>query len=74
MQMIFYWFLFIDVDECAEGDQGGCEFKCSNYEGGYYCSCDVGYRLMDDDKSCEGKFRIILRINNVVTDPGVGAC
>lgn len=51
---------FEDVDECAEADQGGCEFKCSNYEGGYYCSCDVGYRLMDDDKSCEGKFTTTL--------------
>ena len=62
MKAIFYCMVsFEDVDECAEPDQGGCEFQCSNYEGGYYCSCDVGYRLMDDDKSCEGKFARILQ-------------
>ena len=53
-------FVFADVDECASVDQGGCEFKCSNYEGGYYCTCDVGYRLRDNDHSCEGKFTRIL--------------
>ena len=45
---------FSDVDECAEADEGGCEHTCTNYEGGYYCSCNDGYRLMGDDKSCEG--------------------
>ena len=70
----FHWFHFVDIDECAEADQGGCDFQCSNYEGGYYCSCDVGYRLMDDDKSCEGTLKTILKINNVETKPGVGAC
>ena len=45
---------FSDVDECAEADEGGCEHTCTNYEGGYYCSCNAGYRLMDDDQGCEG--------------------
>ena len=49
-----YCFSFLDVDECALADKGGCEHKCSNYEGGYYCTCNAGYRLMDDDKGCEG--------------------
>ena len=46
-----------DIDECALSDKGGCEHKCSNYEGGYYCTCNPGYRLMDDDKGCEGTVR-----------------
>ena len=50
--------LSVDIDECAEADQGGCETKCSNYEGGYYCTCDVGYRLRDDGKTCEGKHEL----------------
>lgn len=47
--------MYADVDECSLPEKGGCEYKCSNYEGGYYCTCPAGYRLMDDDKGCEGK-------------------
>ena len=46
--------LSVDIDECALPNQGGCEHTCHNYEGGYYCTCPAGYRLMDDDKGCEG--------------------
>ena len=46
--------LLIDIDECALPGKGDCDHKCTNYEGGYYCSCLPGYRLRDDDKSCEG--------------------
>ena len=55
-QLEWICFSFLDIDECAEADRGGCEHTCSNYEGGYYCTCNVGYRLKDDDKSCEGTF------------------
>lgn len=52
--------MYVDVDECSLFEKGGCEYKCSNYEGGYYCICLVGYWLMDDDKGCEGKFLFIM--------------
>ena len=46
-------FLFLDIDECKR-DNGDCEHKCHNYEGGYWCSCNDGYKLKDDDHGCEG--------------------
>ena len=52
--VLSFLFCFLDFDEC-KANTDGCEHTCTNYEGGYYCSCNAGYRLMDDDKGCEGK-------------------
>ena len=46
-----------DIDECALPDNGGCDQTCSNFEGGYSCTCNAGYRLMEDDQGCEGTVR-----------------
>ena len=51
----------LDIDECMSGN-GGCEDTCTNYEGGYYCTCPHGYLLMDDNKGCEGIFSFCLGI------------
>lgn len=42
----------IDVDECSENM---CAQLCVNYPGGYYCYCDgkKGFKLAQDQKSCE---------------------
>ncbi|GFN88844.1 fibulin-2 [Plakobranchus ocellatus] len=40
-----------DIDECAE--EGVCQHNCVNVLGTYFCSCNRGYQLRDDKRSCE---------------------
>jgi len=40
-----------DIDEC-ETDNGGCEQNCLNQQGDYFCSCNNGYVLRDDRRTC----------------------
>ncbi|XP_078487563.1 mucin-like protein [Ciona intestinalis] len=42
----------IDENECLT-DNGGCERRCVNTEGSFYCQCEVGYRLAADGHSCD---------------------
>ena len=42
-----------DVNECEE-ENGGCEQICENTVGSYECSCNQGYLLAADDKTCTG--------------------
>ncbi|XP_069835975.1 complement C1s subcomponent [Dendropsophus ebraccatus] len=39
-----------DVDECEVSDP--CSHFCSNYIGGYFCSCPPEYELQEDQKTC----------------------
>ncbi|XP_065086137.1 protein tolkin-like [Ochlerotatus camptorhynchus] len=41
-----------EVDECERMDHN-CEHDCINTLGGYECSCQIGYELHSDRKSCE---------------------
>ena len=34
---------------------GGCQHSCTNTPGSFRCSCEQGYRLLDDGLQCEGK-------------------
>ena len=34
---------------------GGCQHKCNNTIGSYLCSCNDGYALVGDDRSCVGE-------------------
>lgn len=45
--------LLKDIDECQ--DPSTCDHNCTNKKGSFTCSCDVGYRLGNDGKSCTGK-------------------
>lgn len=36
-----------DIDECEQ--QSPCDHRCQNTYGGYRCSCDDGFRLVDDE-------------------------
>lgn len=40
----------IDIDECAVGNTG-CEY-CQNTIGSFVCTCQDGYELSNDQKTC----------------------
>ena len=42
-----------DINECAV-QNGNCSQLCVNTNGSYYCSCYPGYRLNQDNKTCDG--------------------
>ncbi|EPY76557.1 tolloid-like protein [Camelus ferus] len=46
---------FKEEDECAKPDRGGCEQRCVNTLGSYQCSCEPGYELGPDKRTCEDK-------------------
>ena len=56
---ISLFYLFIDIDECAEKDGCCANGNCVNTIGSYKCSCLDGYLLSKDAQTCNGK---ILRI------------
>ena len=41
----------IDIDECR---LGYCNQLCNNSEGSFTCSCQDGYALEDDGRTCIG--------------------
>ena len=43
-----------DVDECAE-DTDECTQLCTDTEGSYFCSCEAGYDLAEDQHGCVGE-------------------
>ena len=50
-----YWYGYsaLDVNECLTNN-GGCAQICSNTNGSFRCSCNPGYSLGADARSCEG--------------------
>ncbi|XP_077987830.1 oncoprotein-induced transcript 3 protein-like [Glandiceps talaboti] len=44
-----------DMDECSTGIDG-CDHRCFNTEGSYYCECNENYKLDTDGKSCREPF------------------
>ena len=48
-------------------DNGGCNQNCINTIGSYHCSCNSGYILDVDLKSCNGKYLFIFAIMTVLT-------
>lgn len=45
---------YADVDECAE-DTDGCAQLCTDTDGSYFCSCEAGFDLTEDQHGCTGK-------------------
>ena len=43
-----------DHDECRQDSDNDCSQICNNIEGGYVCSCQEGYELLSDNRTCEG--------------------
>lgn len=52
-----------DIDEC-QVHNGGCQHRCINTRGSYYCECHPGSRLHVDGRTCLGEEVIV----------GVSAC
>ena len=50
------YLMFADYNECLV-DNGGCQHSCNNLIPYYNCSCEMGYILSEDNKTCDGKFR-----------------
>lgn len=44
----------IDKNECEE-DPSPCQHTCKNLAAGFQCSCNQGYSLASDSKSCVGE-------------------
>lgn len=44
-------FLCLDVDECTT-ELDDCQQMCTNNDGGFNCSCESGYLLNSDMKTC----------------------
>ncbi|XP_041119113.1 dorsal-ventral patterning tolloid-like protein 1 isoform X2 [Polyodon spathula] len=62
---------FKEEDECAKPDNGGCEQQCVNTLGSYKCTCDPGYELAPDKKSCEAACGgLLTKLNGTITTPG----
>jgi len=51
---------FIDIDEC--GDPKSCQDYCENTDGAYTCSCNKGYKLKGDERTCEGEVHSFLNM------------
>lgn len=50
---MFFYSIIQDVDECKQGTDR-CAHTCTNTNGSFLCSCNNGYTLAGDGKSCEG--------------------
>ena len=48
----------IDINECSIGN-GGCQQTCVNTPGSYHCGCRSGYKLTNDNTTCEGSILCI---------------
>ena len=49
-----------DIDECTEDP---CVHNCTNTDGSFICSCNNGYELDDNGRSCNGMYIMLIIIN-----------
>jgi len=45
---------FSDVNECEDVSMHQCMHNCVDTLTGYYCTCDTGFRLLPNGKTCRG--------------------
>jgi len=54
IQICLFDVLFSDVNECADVSVHQCMHNCVDTLTGYYCTCDKGFRLLSNGKTCRG--------------------
>ena len=77
MRLISYRHFVSDVNECKKinattttGKEtttntislAGCDQQCHNTNGSFFCSCNKGYRLLNDNTTCEGMCPYMLTV------------
>ena len=60
IQKNYHIYVSVDVDECSTLN-GGCSQQCHNIEKSYYCTCNQGFTLHYNQRSCIGKKNICLK-------------
>jgi len=43
-----------EIDECSTGEDN-CQQLCNNLPGTYNCSCNTGFMLNNDSRTCSGR-------------------
>lgn len=43
-----------DINECL-ANNGGCDHFCRNTVGSFECGCRKGYKLLTDERTCQGE-------------------
>ena len=49
--------LFSDINECLN-EENTCDHQCNDTDGSFLCLCREGFKLSDDQYSCEGLFSL----------------
>ncbi len=52
MELFEYLLLYIDIDECTSGNNCSVNAFCTNVNGSYYCTCNIGFQ--GDGSDCSG--------------------
>ena len=48
------FYIISDINECMS-PLSVCEHSCENAAGSFKCVCERGYKLNEDERSCDGK-------------------
>lgn len=61
-----------DINECQDNN-GGCDHFCRNTVGSFECSCQKGYKLLTDERTCQGQWlaAVSRTDSHSLTDGGV---
>ena len=54
----------MEIVNSCEASNGGCSHTCHHTSSGPVCTCNFGYRLEEDQKTCTGKARE--KVHNLV--------
>lgn len=55
----------VDINECTETRNGGCNMDCINTQGSFFCACSDSYILDTDERTCIGNLLCLPLISTV---------
>lgn len=47
--------VILDIDECTR-ETTACSHNCTNTDGSFNCTCNIGHFLLEDRVTCRGKY------------------